>query len=235
MRILIIGGSGGIGQAMLKYCLEQWPTAMVHASYYRNKPTLQHKQLSWHSLNIHQEDDIRNLAAQFKQVDWLINTVGLLHTKENGPEKTLKQLSPDFFLSNIKTNTLASLLLAKHFQASLKASPHSHFAVISARVGSIEDNQLGGWMSYRSSKAALNMALKTISIEWQRTLPNCCVSSLHPGTTDTALSKPFQKNVPAGKLFSGDKTAALLVQLIQQLKPEDTGKFWSYNGSELPW
>jgi len=108
-------------------------------------------------------------------------------------------------------------------------------AVVSAKVGSIEDNRLGGWYSYRCSKAALNMAIKNISIEWRRRSPNVCVTSLHPGTTDTRLSAPFQRNVPDGKLFSCDHTAQCLVDVVSRLQLSDSGKFLAYNGEELPW
>jgi NAD(P)-dependent dehydrogenase (short-subunit alcohol dehydrogenase family) len=108
-------------------------------------------------------------------------------------------------------------------------------ATVSARVGSIEDNHLGGWYSYRISKAALNMALKTLSIEWQHSHPRGCVAALHPGTNDTALSKPFQANVAAKDLFDPAYTASMLVALLTGLKPVDSGRFWAWNGEILPW
>ena len=119
--------------------------------------------------------------------------------------------------------------------APLKRSPAGVFAAISAKVGSIEDNRLGGWYSYRCSKAALNMALKTLSIEWQRKCPAVCVVSLHPGTTDTALSKPFQSHVPAASLFSPEKTAGFLVDRLAALRAEDSGSFLAFDGEALPW
>jgi len=108
-------------------------------------------------------------------------------------------------------------------------------AVISAKVGSIQDNRLGGWYSYRASKAALNMAIKTISLEWQYKVPNCCVAALHPGTTDTQLSAPFQANVAIKKLFSADQTAALLIDVIDNLNSKNSGRFWNWDGKEIPW
>ncbi|MDX1321189.1 MAG: SDR family NAD(P)-dependent oxidoreductase, partial [Oceanospirillum sp.] len=131
--------------------------------------------------------------------------------------------------------TLPTLLLAQHFSSALKKSTRGIFAAVSAKVGSIEDNRLGGWYSYRASKAALNMALKTLSIEWQRSHKQLCVAALHPGTTDTGLSEPFQKNVPEGKLFTPEQTGHYLLNVLEQLTPEQTGSFFSWNGETLPW
>ena len=235
MRIMIAGGSGGIGQALIKECLKRFPEALIDATYNSHTPDFQHEKLSWHKVELQDERQIEGLAAHIDKLDWLINSAGLLHGNAGQPEKTIRKFDPDFFLENVQRNAVPSLLLGKHFQKHLKPSKRSVFATVSGRVGSISDNQLGGWYSYRASKAALNMALKTLSIEWQRTVPNCCVASLHPGTTDTALSKPFQAHVPKEKLFSAEKTAELLVDVVQGLTPDQTGRFWSWDGSELPW
>lgn len=135
----------------------------------------------------------------------------------------------------MQINALPSLLLAKHLQANFKHKRPGIFATISAKVGSIEDNRLGGWYSYRASKAALNMCLKTLAIEWQRVLPNVAVAALHPGTTDTFLSKPFQKNVPPEQLFTPEQSANYMLKVLKQLKPSETGKFWAFDGELLPW
>ena len=134
-----------------------------------------------------------------------------------------------------RVNTLPSLLLAKHFSKALKQSPAPLLATISARVGSIEDNRLGGWYSYRTSKAALNMALKTLSIEWRHSHPRGCIAALHPGTNDTPLSKPFQANVAAKDLFEPANTAVSFVELLARLSPADSGRFWAWDGEILPW
>lgn len=110
----------------------------------------------------------------------------------------------------------------------------SVFASISARVGSIEDNRLDGWYSYRASKAALNMLLKTFSIELKRLAPSAICVGLHPGTVDTALSKPFQGNVAPGKLFSRAKSAGHLLQVINGLTPADSGAVFAWDGSRIP-
>ena len=130
---------------------------------------------------------------------------------------------------------MSSLLLAKYAGPKLKRSERGIFAALSAKVGSIEDNRLGGWYSYRASKAAANMVLKNLSIEWQRTAPNIRVLALHPGTTDTNLSRPFQSRVKPEKLFSPEKVAELLLKQLDQSHANPSGRFIAYDGEELPW
>ncbi|USD67324.1 SDR family oxidoreductase [Vibrio sp. SCSIO 43136] len=235
MDILVIGGNGGIGLAMVKALAQRFPQANVHATYRRHQPQWTSEWVIWHRLDVTDEHHIAQLSRALNQLDWLINCVGMLHTSECGPEKNIAAIDEDFFLQNIATNTLPSMLLAKHFSPLLKASSMAKFVTISAKVGSIEDNRLGGWYSYRMSKAALNMFLKTLAIEWQRTIKQGAVLALHPGTTNTALSKPFQSNVPTGSLFHPDKVADDLIGLIEGATPADSGAFWAYDGQRLPW
>ncbi|MCF2906993.1 SDR family NAD(P)-dependent oxidoreductase [Pseudoalteromonas sp. DL2-H2.2] len=235
MIILIVGGSGGIGQALVKRFASEQPKAQIYATYRTTKPNIESSHIHWVELDASREEDVRALAKQLPNVDMLINATGLLHTPDKLPEKSIQEFDPDFFNENLKANTLPTLLLAKHFAKALKAKQTTYFVALSARIGSISDNQLGGWISYRSAKAALNMALKTISIEWRYKLPNCCVLAFHPGTTDTALSVPFQKNVPPGKLFTADFVAQSLIDLIQSKQASDSGGFYSYDGSAITW
>ncbi|MCG7535532.1 SDR family NAD(P)-dependent oxidoreductase [Pseudoalteromonas sp. OOF1S-7] len=235
MIILIVGGLGGIGQALVKRFASEQPKAQIYATYRTTKPNTEPNHVHWVELDASREDDVRALAKQLPDVDILINATGLLHTPDKLPEKSIQEFDPDFFNENLKANTVPTLLLAKHFAKALKAKQTTYFVALSARIGSISDNQLGGWISYRSAKAALNMALKTISIEWRYKLPNCCVLAFHPGTTDTALSVPFQKNVPPGKLFSADFVAQSLIDLLQSKQASDSGGFYSYDGSAITW
>ncbi|HCG8621651.1 TPA: SDR family oxidoreductase [Vibrio parahaemolyticus] len=235
MNILIVGGNGGIGLAMVKEALVRFPQAQIHATYRRTKSDYEHSALIWHQVDVTDETQVKNLSHAVNSIDWVINCVGMLHTPDKGPEKSLSMVEPDFFLQNIAVNTLPSMLLAKYFTPLLKRSGAPKFAVVSAKVGSISDNRLGGWYSYRASKAALNMFLKTMSIEWQRTLKNGVVLALHPGTTDTALSEPFQANVPEGKLFTPERVASDLMGLIEKAAPQDSGAFLTYDGERLPW
>ncbi|MEO3735858.1 SDR family oxidoreductase [Shewanella baltica] len=235
MKVLIVGGSGGIGQAMVKQVQETYPDATVHATYRHHLPQDRQNNIQWHALDVTNEAEIKQLSEQLTELDWLINCVGILHTQDKGPEKSLQSLDIAFFQHNLTLNTLPSVMLAKHFCHALKQSDSARFAVISAKVGSITDNRLGGWYSYRASKAALNMFLKTLSIEWQRNMKHCVVLSLHPGTTDTPLSQPFQQSVPKGKLFTPEYVANCLLPIIANATPAQTGCFFAYDGTELPW
>jgi NAD(P)-dependent dehydrogenase (short-subunit alcohol dehydrogenase family) len=235
MNIAIIGGSGGMGAAMIRQLADQPEVGSIQATYHLHKPDLQHPRVNWQHLDINSEVQIEAWAGQLGEVDWLINAVGILHDPEHGPEKTIRRLEPAFYLQNMQINALPALLLAKHLQQKFRHGRPALFATISAKVGSIEDNRLGGWYSYRASKAALNMGIKTLSIEWQRTLPNVTVVAIHPGTTDTALSKPFQRNVPEHQLFSPDKTVSQILAVVRNLKPADSGQFLAFDGELLPW
>ncbi|MCC4774157.1 SDR family oxidoreductase [Vibrio cyclitrophicus] len=240
LQILVIGGSGGIGFAVVQHLLSElshfdFLDVQVDATYHSQCPALEDARLHWHQLDATNETEVAQLSARFNKLDWLINCVGMLHTPNLGPEKNLSSIDPEFFLKNISVNTLPSLLLAKHFTPVLRFSDNPKFAVVSAKVGSISDNRLGGWYSYRSSKAALNMFIKTMSIEWQRTVKKGTVLVLHPGTTDTALSKPFQANVPEGKLFESSYVAHQLVDIISSAIPENSGNFYAYDGEQLTW
>lgn len=235
MKILVVGGNGGIGWAMTQEAVRRFPTAKIHATYHREIPERSLLEVTWHQIDATDESQVKELSVSVGNVDWVINCVGMLHTKEKGPEKNVSSLDADFFLQTISVNTLPTLLLAKYFTPALKRSYAPKFASISAKVGSINDNQLGGWYSYRSSKAALNMFLKTLAIEWQRTVKHGVVLALHPGTTDTPLSKPFQANVPLDRLFTPERVAFDLITLIENATPQDSGAFWAYDGECLPW
>lgn len=239
MKVLICAGNGGIGQGLIKAILERHPDAEISATYRKQKPADLSPAIHWFQADLTDQESVEGLASNFSQIDWLINCAGFLHQQDgdtfHGPEKSIRQFEPEFFLNNIRRNTLPTLLLARYFSNALKQSPKGVFAAVSAKVGSIEDNRLGGWYSYRASKAALNMALKTLSIEWQRSHKNLCVTALHPGTTDTGLSEPFQNNVPEGKLFTPGQTGHYLLDVLEQLTPDQTGSFFSWNGEQLPW
>ena len=235
MKILIIGGSGGIGFAVLRRCLHTYPDAQIIATYNNQSPRFEHTQLEWLKLDVVEEQQIEQLSNQLGPIDILVNAVGFLHSSDKKPEKTIDDFDPAFFQQNIRLNTLPSILLAKHFMQTLNADNKTFFIVLSAKIGSISDNRSGGWLSYRASKSALNMAVKTISIEWKRKLPNCSVLLFHPGTTDTNLSKPFQRGLPSGQLHSSEVTAKALLNLIQTAHPSDSGTFISFDGTEIDW
>lgn len=168
-----------------------------------------------------------------KKIDIIIVATGVLQNSFLKAEKRISQIEPDAINQIFRVNAVGPILVMKHFLPLMNPDRRSVFAFLSAKVGSITDNKLGGWASYRSSKAALNMLIKTASIEIKRSLPNCIVASLHPGTVDTNLSKPYQRAVPKGKLFTPDYAVENLLNVIDNLTIADTGCFFSWNGEKL--
>ena len=250
----IIGASGGIGQAIVKQLIQITANnpnidnasgnGKIFATYHANQPDFAADNLYWLPMDVSNEKSIEQAIADIKQqtthIDWVINCVGLLHTPNNQPEKALRQLETDFFLQNMQINALASLLIAKHIKPLLAKSARSAdkpviFATISARVGSIGDNQLGGWYSYRMSKAALNMGMKNLSIEWSRSLKDICVVVMQPGTVDTQLSSPFQGNVADEKLFSPVYSAERLIEVLDSMTATQSGSFVDWAGESIAW
>lgn len=149
------------------------------------------------------------------------------------PEKSLRELTAEKLVTLYSANTVAPALFAKHFLPLLPRERRAVFAAVSARVGSISDNRLGGWYSYRASKAALNMILRSAAIETARRNPEAIVAGLHPGTVRSALSHPFQRGVAAGKLFRPDYSASRLVDVLAGLTPADSGHCFAWDGSRI--
>lgn len=235
LRVVILGASGGIGRAFVDYFLQLDRPVMIHATYHQSSPQIKTENCRWHSVDITDELQIRDFCDALDEVDICINAIGMLHNKQYLPEKSTAHISSDYFLHSMSINALPTLLLAHFISPKFRHKRAAVFATVSARVGSIEENYLGGWYSYRSSKAALNMILKTLSIEWRRTLPNVAVAALHPGTTDTGLSEPFQQNVKSEHLFSPQQSVGYMMQVVDGLTPADSGKFLSFDGTLLPW
>jgi len=161
----------------------------------------------------------------------IINTIGVLHSRDWMPEKKLADLNADQLMEQLKINTIGPALTIRFF-SKLMDPKNSIMVTLSAKVGSIEDNRLGGWYSYRASKAALNMLIKTASIELSRTKSNTALIAMHPGTVNSALSKPFrgeQIGRPANDAVTD------MFRVIEDLTKEDSGSFLSYSGEKLPW
>ncbi|WP_251359686.1 SDR family NAD(P)-dependent oxidoreductase [Kangiella sp. TOML190] len=236
---LIFGASGGIGGALSKLCLNKRNklVAVKRAKQYalfQDNPNLTSV-----LLNPLDEQHLQQLATDIagEKVTRIINCCGLLHGTNPpiSPEKRIADFKTSAFLSIMQANTLITPLIAKHLLPLFDKRQSNIFAAISARVGSISDNRLGGWYSYRASKAALNQIIKTLSIEYQRTHKKTAIIALHPGTTDTELSKPFQSNVPKDKLFSADFSAQKLYSIIENCSHNDNGSFIAWDGSSIEW
>jgi len=226
---VVIGASGGIGAAFEAALIEEGAYAAVHGLA-RSRSGAQH-------IDLEDEASIAAAAAHVSQgplPTLVIVATGLLHDEHNGPEKALRHIDPAWLARMFAVNATGPALAAKHFLPLMPTGARTVFAALSARVGSIGDNHLGGWHGYRASKAALNMLVRTLAIEEQRRSKRSIVVSLHPGTVDTALSRPFQGNVAAGRLFDAERAALQLLDVIGELTPADTGKLFDFEGRVIP-
>ena len=236
MNVAIVGATGGIGSALVARLAADERVATVHELSRAVGYAMSGK--VWHCpIEITEEATIRNAAersAAAVPLDLVIVASGVLHNgPELQPEKSLRDLDAASMHTAFGVNTIGPALVAKHFLPKMRRDGKSVFAAISARVGSIGDNRLGGWTSYRASKAALNMVLKNLAIEQSRQRPESIVVALHPGTVDTALSKPFQSRVPKGSLFTPAIASAQLLEVIDGLKSSDTGGFFAWDGKPI--
>ncbi|WP_325894476.1 SDR family oxidoreductase [Grimontia sp. NTOU-MAR1] len=175
------------------------------------------------------------LAERAENLAGVIHCVGFLHDEVRGPEKNLKQLSADWLNLSMRVNVISHIHVAQALNSIVTRQSNLRWLSLSAKVGSIEDNGLGGWYSYRMSKAALNMFIKNLSIEWGRRAANSSVIAMHPGTTPSGLSDPFIQNWPKDKLYSPDLTAERIVSVFESMSPEGTGKLYHHDGSVIPW
>ena len=235
-NVVVAGASGGIGSALAKALLADPRVGRV-AALSRSATQLDDERLIEHLVDFSEEDSIAAAAARCgddEAIDLVIVATGILHRDPDiRPEKRIADLDAASMSEVLRINTAIPSLLAKHFLPRLRRDEKSAFAAISARVGSIGDNRLGGWVSYRASKAALNMVIKTFAIEHARTHPDSLVVTLHPGTTDTALSKPFQRNVPEDKLFTPGFVAERLLSVLDGLTSEHSGGLFAWDGSRI--
>ena len=221
---VIIGARGGIGTALAD--------ALEQDHNYAQVIRLHRK--SDQPLDILDEASIAaaaaSLSATHPPISLVIVATGLLHSNQKGPEKSLRELEPDWMIENFRINAVGPTLVAKHFLPIMAKQGPICFAALSARVGSISDNRLGGWHSYRASKSALNMLIRNIAIEWQRKNPQSVVVGLHPGTVETSLSAPFKGNA-AHERFPPSRAAGDMLSVLHGLKPEQSGQIFAYDGS----
>lgn len=229
---LVIGAGGGIGAAFLKALADDPAYGRIHAL--SRQPVEAAPGIVSHRYDPSTDDGVLSALAPFAEepIGLVLVTVGTLHDEAAGPEKTIKQLTSERFLEVMRINAVIPGLVGRALLPVFRRRPLT-FAAISARVGSISDNRIGGWHSYRASKAALNMLVRNLSIEAQRLNENSIAVTLHPGTVDTALSEPFQGNVPEGKLFTPDYSAGKLLEVVRGLTPADSGRCFDYAGKEI--
>lgn len=220
-RVVVLGASGGIGSALAAVAEARGAEVM---------------RLSRPVIDIGDPASFeRAAAAAGEDLTHVIVATGLLHRDGRGPERDWRHIEPDWMMESFQANTIVPALAARHFLPRLARERSACFGVLTARVGSIADNRLGGWHSYRASKAAANQLVKTLSVELARKNPGAAIVALHPGTVDTPMSKPFQRNVPADRLFPPEVSAAHLWRVIEGLGPADSGRFLAWDGSDIPW
>jgi NAD(P)-dependent dehydrogenase (short-subunit alcohol dehydrogenase family) len=239
---LVIGASRGIGLAIARGLLDRAQLRRVYASY-RNADkadalrSIDDERLVSCELDVCNIEDIQNLAEQIRQnedqPDFVIHCAGILHEAGVAPEKSLGQCDKDAISRVFEVNSIGPLMLAKAIIPMMPRRSPAHFTVLSAMVGSISDNRLGGWYAYRASKAALNQFMRTLSIECRRSHPGLCVTAIHPGTTDTALSRPFQANVKEGKLYTPQLSASRILDVVFGSTAEQSGQFVNWDGKHI--
>ncbi len=246
---LIIGASRGIGLALARELLGRSAEGSVivasrsalDSDDLRELRSEHEGRLELLAMDVTDQKSVADAAKRLSEFSappaLVINVAGLLHdtSLKVHPEKRLEDLHAESMQRLFAVNSIGTALCFRYFLPLLSGDDKSVFAAISARVGSIEDNRLGGWYSYRASKAALNQLIKTCSIEARRRFDNVIVTALHPGTTDTDLSAPFQANVPAEKLFSPEFVAQRLLEVIDGLESKDSGGFFAWDGERIPW
>ena len=220
---VVIGTGGGIGSALAEALRDESAHDIVHGFDRR-------------ALDVTDEASIAAAAAEVKAgppPNLVIVATGLLHAGERGPEKSMAMLDADWLLRQYAVNAVGPALVAKHFLPLFPRGQRGVFAALSARVGSISDNRLGGWYGYRAAKAALNQLIRTLAVEQKRINDRAIVVGLHPGTVDTRLSKPFQANVPAGQLFAPDRAAVQLLDVLDGLTVRDSGNLLAWDGTTI--
>ena len=236
MSAIVIGASGGIGRALTLALARNSKSGTIYALSRR-------KTGDWPSgvdpgyLDLLDEASIKAAADRIAEAgtpDLVLIATGFLSDGETQPEKSWRHQELQAYRRVFDINTFGPALIAKHFLPIMPTDRRAIFAALSARVGSISDNGLGGWHAYRASKAALNMLIRNFAIEWARRNDQAVCVGLHPGTVDTGLSKPFQSNVPEDRLFSAKQSASYLLDVIERLSPADTGKVFDWAGKEIP-
>ena len=235
-NVAVIGSSGGIGRAFVELLAGDPSIGTIHA-FSRSEVHFENAKVTSGHIDILNEETVQDAAAAASKnapLDLVIVASGILHRGESvRPEKRMGDLAASNMLELFAINAAGPAIVAKQFLPTFSRDRKTVFAALSARVGSIGDNRLGGWASYRASKAALNMLVRTHAIEHARRWPESVVVALHPGTVETQLSNPFSSGVPSSKLFSPAKSAEYLLNVINGLTAADSGGFYAWDGSAI--
>ena len=233
-NVAIIGASGSIGNAFVEHYSNDQSVTNVFA-FSRKKQCYENKKVQTFELDIENQINIQDAAEKVKEnrLNHIIVATGILHSETFGPEKSIKDINHESMTKVMSVNTIGPSLIGRYFIPLLTKDTKSILAFLSARVGSISDNKLGGWYSYRASKTALNQIIKNFSIELKRTNPNAIVLGLQPGTVDSNLSEPFKKNVAKGKLFTPEQSRELLSNVIENATTNDSGNLLAYDGETI--
>jgi NAD(P)-dependent dehydrogenase (short-subunit alcohol dehydrogenase family) len=236
---VVVGASGGLGRALAERLIESGGYQRVIALSRRQPECWKDDaRRAWAPVDLLDEDSIAAAASYVATIGVptrIIIATGRLSGVGLTPEKSMRALDTAALTEIFAVNAIGPALVAKHLLPLTPRDRTSLFAALSARVGSIGDNRLGGWYGYRASKAALNMFIHSLAIEHRRTRPLGVCVALHPGTVKTALSAPFQAGAPEEKLFSPERSATALMQVMDGLGPDDTGAFFAWDGAKIPW
>lgn len=230
----VAGAGGGIGSSLCAELAKRFPsTTVIRLARRVDDLSALSVETVDIAVDICDETSIRRAVDEIPDAlspDWLIVATGWLHDADHRPEKTYRSLDADHLIRAYTINAIGPALLVKHLMPRLNHAMGCRVGILSARVGSISDNRLGGWHAYRASKAALNMLIKNYAIEMARKNDRFVIVGLQPGTTDTRLSAPFQRNVPAQQLQTPEFTATRLVDVMQSLDPQDSGGLVDFLG-----
>jgi len=238
---IVFGAGRGIGLGITSALLKNTSSNVI--ATYRNikrsdglerLKTEFEKRLSLIQVDPSDEKSLVKFKSELSDIDFIINSIGLLHDDKLKPERKVEDLDLEAMLESYKVNALLSANIAKVFLSLFRKKSPTLFSTVSAKVGSIEDNGLGGWYSYRMSKAALNMLLKNIAIEFNRRACHTSVVSIHPGTTVTDLSKPFIQKTNY-KLHTPYETGKNIINVLDGSKVSEKAHFLSWDGSKIPW
>ena len=232
MRALVVGASGGLGSAFVAELLAD-PRYTEVIVWSRSAAVATGGKIVAQSIDLRDEATIEAAASTLGEIDLAVVATGLLYDADIAPEKSWRSITPSAMIRVFEINTIGPALIAKHVLPHLPRDRRAVFAALSARVGSISDNRLGGWHSYRASKAALNQLIRCFSIELSSKRPQAICVGLHPGTVDTNLSKPYQAGVPHDKLLAPLQSARRLLGVLDGLTPEKSGRVYDWAGIEI--